>query len=224
MAEGAGGVMKSKKTKAHIRYRLKNETIVPGITTVLGILNKPALVPWSNKLGLQGIDVKKYVDDKADIGTLGHDMVTDKLVGKETDTSDYSVNQIDLAQNCALSFWEWEKGNKIEEVVFVETPLVSEVWKYGGTEDIYCKINGDYTLIDLKTGTGIYKEHRYQVAALTKLLQEHNHKVDKVRVLNIPRTEDERFVEEVLTWRQIEYGWDIFYHCLQIYQLQKEDR
>jgi hypothetical protein len=216
--------MKSKKTKAHIRYKLEDGTIVVGVTTALGILNKPALVPWANKLGLRGIDVGKYVDDKADIGTLGHAFVTDKLAGNETDTSDYSANQIDQAQNCALSFWEWEKGNKIQEAIFVEKPLVSEIWKFGGTEDIYCKINGELNLIDLKTGSGIYKEHRYQVAALVKLLQENGYPVDKVRVLNIPRTEDERFAEEVLTVPQLDHGWTIFQYCLGIYYEQKLDK
>jgi len=213
--------MKSKKTKAHTRYYLEDKTLVPGVTTVLGLLNKPALVPWANKLGLAGIDVAKFVDEAANIGTLGHAFVTDKLAGQETDTADFTANQIDGAQNCALSFWEWEKNNKIEEVGFVEKPLVSEVYRFGGTEDIYCKINGEWNLIDLKTGKGIWPEHRYQVAALATLLQEHKYPVDKVRILNIPRTEDERFAEEVLTVGQLSNGWEIFFHCLGIYYLRK---
>ncbi len=212
----------TKKVKAHIRYKLADgKTIVPGCTTVLGLLNKPALVPWANKLGLQGIDVAKYVDDKADIGTLGHAMVTDKLIGVETDTSDYSKNQIDLAENCALSFWEWEKTHKIEEVYFVEKPLVSELHRFGGTQDIYCRINGKKNLIDLKTGKGIWPEHIYQVAALKTLLNENNHDVDEVRVINIPRSEDEAFLEKVAINGEIENGWNIFYHLLQVYYLKK---
>jgi len=214
----------NKKHKAHTRYYLADKTLVPGVTTVLGILNKPALVPWANGLGLQGIDVKKYVDDKADIGTLGHAFVTDKLIGVETDTSDFTANQIDEAQNCALSFWEWEKTNHIEEVGFVEKPLVSEVYKFGGTEDIYCKISGEWNLIDLKTGKGIYKEHRYQVSTLAELLIENGYKVEKLRVLNIPRTEDEQFDQCILTYGQRELGWKVFQHCLGIYYAQKDDK
>ena len=41
--------------RAHQRYKIEDGTIVPGVTTVVGILNKPALVPWANKLGLEGI-------------------------------------------------------------------------------------------------------------------------------------------------------------------------
>jgi len=51
-----------KKTKAHTRYYLADGTLVPGSTTVCGVLNKPALVRWANQLGLQGIDSTKYTD------------------------------------------------------------------------------------------------------------------------------------------------------------------
>ena len=47
------------KTAAHIRYKTTDGTIVPGVTTILGILNKPALVRWANQLGLRGIDWEK---------------------------------------------------------------------------------------------------------------------------------------------------------------------
>jgi hypothetical protein len=211
----------SNKTKAHIRYRLADKTIVPGVTTVLGQLNKPALVPWANKLGLQGIDVSKYVDDKADIGTLAHSMVTDRLMGVETDTADYSANQIGLAENCALSFWEWEKQHAISEVYYVERPLVSEQYRYGGTLDIYANVDGQREIIDLKTGSGIYAEHIYQVATLKKLLEENGYEVDGVRVINIPRTEDEGFLEQVAREKELNNGWLIFWHLLQIYNMKK---
>ena len=210
------------KTKAHIRYKLADGTNVPGCTTVLGLLNKPALVPWANKLGLDGVNVSKYVDDKADIGTLGHAFVTDKLAVTPTDTSDYSQNQIDLAENCALSFWAWEKEHPIEKVFFVETPLVSEIHRFGGTQDIYCQIAGKRELIDLKTGKGIWPEHIYQVSALKILLEENGNSVDNVRVINIPRAEDEAFLEKVVTAAEWENGWQIFQHLLAIYNLRKE--
>jgi hypothetical protein len=210
------------KTKGHIRYRIADKTIVPGITTVLGLMAKPALVPWANKLGLAGIDVSKYVDDKADIGTLAHAMVTDKLIGKETDTSDYSKNQIDLAENCALSFWSWEREHPIEEVYFVERPMVSEAHRFGGTLDIYAKTGGRREIIDLKTGRGIYDEAVWQVATLKVLLEENGFPVDGTRIINIPRAESEAFMEKVVTEKENEVGWEIFKHLLAVYQLKKE--
>jgi len=211
----------SNKTKAHIRYKLPDKTPVPGVTTVLGLLQKPALIPWANKLGLSGIDVSKYVDDLADIGTIAHAMITDHLSGMETDYGDYSSNQIDMASNSVLSFWEWEKEHKVEEVYFCERPLVSIEHGYGGTLDIYAKVNSKKEIIDLKTGKGIWPEHIYQVATLKKLLEENGYEVDGVRVLNIPRTEDESFAEHVPSEKELENGWLIFWHLLQIYRLRK---
>jgi len=210
------------KSKAHIRYRTKDGAIVPGVTTVLNLLAKPALVPWANRMGLQGIDTSKYVDDKADIGTLAHAMITDKLIGKETDTTDYSKNQIDLAENSCLSFWEWEKDHKIESVEFVERPLVSEAYRFGGTLDIYAVVNGKREIIDLKTGSGIYDEHIYQVAVLKRLLEENGFTVAATRVVNIPRAETEAFGERVISETENRVGWEIFKNLLSVYYLKKE--
>ena len=209
------------KTKAHIRYKTQDGKVVPGVTTVLGLLNKPALVNWANNLGLQGIDVNKFVDDKADIGTLAHAMITDHLTGQETDLSNYSKNQIDLAENSALSFWEWEKNHHIEEIFFCERPLVSELYRFGGTLDIYAQINGRKEIIDLKTGSGIYPEHGYQVATLKVLLEEHGFKVDGTRIVNIPRSETESFIEKTISEFENATGWEIFKHLLSVYNLRK---
>jgi hypothetical protein len=202
------------KTHAHVRYRLADKTIVPGVTTILGLHAKPQLIAWANKLGL--------VDDKADIGTLGHAMVTDKLLNQPTDTADYSANQISIAENCALSFWEWEKRNKIKEVYFCERPLVSEKHRYGGTLDIYANIDGCKEIIDLKTGSGIYEEHIWQVATLKELLEENGFQVDATRILNIPRSETESFLEKPVSNKENEIGFEIFKSLLNVYNLKKK--
>lgn len=213
-----------KKAKAHIRYRLEDNQLVPGLTTILGILNKPALVRWANNLGLEGVNVSSYVDTLAGIGSIAHAMCTNHLIGAETDTADYTKNEIDAAENSVLSFLAWEKENPIEEVYWVERPLVSRVYKFGGTADIYCLVNGYREIIELKSGKGIWPEHIYQVAAQKLLLTENDFPVDRCRVLNIPRSEDESFMEHILTDKEIERGQKIFLHCLAIYNLKKEEK
>ena len=83
-----------KRVKAHVTYYNKEGKRLPGTTTILGILNKPLLVNWANNLGLQGINVRDYVDDKADIGTLVHDMMFCDLKGTKVDTDYYTAIQI----------------------------------------------------------------------------------------------------------------------------------
>jgi len=213
------------KTKAHTIYRSRVKfqkngkgIRLPGVTTVTGQLAKPALIKWANKIGLEGIEVGKYVDDKADIGTLAHAMITDKLSDKDTDTSDYSKNQIDQAENAVLSYLEWDKKHEVESIM-VEEPLISDTMGFGGTADIYAKVDGVFELIDLKTGSGIYPEMFAQVSAYQQLLIENGHPVDRVRVLNIPRVEDENFQEVVVA--DLETHWQIFKALLRVYQLQK---
>jgi len=208
-----------KKSKAHVRYELPNGTKIPGVTTVLGILNKPALVIWANRLGLQGIDSTKYRDEMADIGTLAHQMIVDYFKGEKTDTSDYSKTQIDLAENCLLSFWEWERGHKIE-VIMAEAQLVSTDYGYGGTIDCFCKLDGQPTLLDFKTGKAIYPEMFYQLAAYEQLLAEAGKLIEVTRILRIGRDADEGFEERSVG--KLDKHFELFKHCLAIYNLQKE--
>ena len=209
------------RTRAHTTYKLQDGAIVPGVTTVLGVLNKPALVPWANKLGLQGIDSSKYVDEKAAIGTLAHQMIADYLRGEETDTSEYSKIQIDQAENAVLSFFEWEKNNHIEPIL-IEEPMVSEIHRFGGTIDCLGKLNGELYLLDFKTSAGIFPEMMIQLAAYRQLVVEcfPLHEISKAIILRIGRTTDEGFEERLVN--HLDKRWEIFQHCLAIYNLQKE--
>ena len=209
------------RVKAHAKYSLQDGTLVPGVTTVLGILNKPALVPWANKLGLQGIEVGKFVDDKAAIGTLAHQMIADYLRGETTDTSEYSKMQIEQAENAVLSFLEWEKSHKLQPIL-VEEPMVSERHGFGGTVDLIASLNDEpeLCLIDFKTSKGIFPEMFVQVAAYRELALEHELDVRKVRILRIGRTDDEGFEDKPVN--HLAQRWELFLHCLAIYNLNKE--
>ena len=212
------------KTQAHIRYRNQAGDIVPGVTTVLNVLNKPALVIWANQLGLKGIDSTKYRDEMADIGTLAHYLILCELRGDTPDTSDYSKQQIDQAENAMLSYLEWAKGHTIEPIM-VEEPLVSDTEGFGGTVDLFAKIDGVNTLVDFKTGKGLYPEFAYQVAAYQRLLSERFgalKPVQDVRLLRIGREADEGFEEK--RFGDLSREWGIFKACLTIYQLQANIR
>ncbi len=208
----------SSKTKAHIRYMNSEGIPLPGVTTILGILNKPALVIWANRLGLQGIDSSKYRDEMADIGTLAHYLIMCDLTGQTPDTSDYSPKQVNMAENAVRSYHEWRKGHTVEPHL-VEVPLVSNKYGYGGTIDLYADIDGVPTLVDFKTGKAIYPEMVYQLAAYQRLLTESGHRLGRARLLRIGRDADEGFEEKVVNG--LEREWEVFGHCLAIYRLQQ---
>lgn len=210
-----------KRVKAHIRYKNKEGKIIPGVTTFIGILNKPALVPWANNLGLQGINVKDYVDDKGDIGTLVHEMMFCDLRGVAVDTSLYTATQIEIAQNSFKKYLDWKKQHTIEPII-LEWGIVSEKYQYGGTIDNYCLFDGIYTLIDYKTSKALYLEHFIQVSAYRQLLREHKHKVKNSAILRLGRNELEGFEFNKISAKKMDYCWRIFKYCMAIYNLKKQ--
>lgn len=209
------------KSKAHTRYKLADGTQVPGTTTITGILAKPALIKWANNLGLRGIDSTKYRDEAGVIGTLAHYLIQCHIQQTEPDLSGYAPDQIDAAENAVISYYEWEAQHN-PKPIHCEIPLVSEVYRYGGTIDLYAEIDGQYWLVDFKTGKALYPEMWYQVAAYEQLLLENDYPVDGVRILRIGRDENEGFEDQVL--RERERDFCIFYHCLKVYELRRGGR
>ena len=205
-------------------YKNKLGTRLPGTTTITGSelgWAKGVLITWANRLGLEGIEAGKYVDNLAEIGTLAHDMVVNQLLGRETDISDHSPKQVEKAQKCLDSYNKWKSGQKIVPIV-VEQPLVSEVYQFGGTPDFYGAVNDVLTLIDYKTGKGIYDEHFIQVAGgYVILLEEAGHKIEDVVILNIPRSEGDSFQSVTITPRFREICKKVFLNCLDNYRLHK---
>jgi len=209
------------KTKIHTVYKLEAGNRVPSVTTILGILNKPALLDWAWRMGCEGQDYKAVRDQAGDIGTLAHYLIMCHLSGTAPDTSEYSPQDVDKAENCLLSYLEWEKSHPINPIL-VEAPLVSEKYGFGGTIDCLARLNGKLLLIDHKTGKAIYGEMFHQLAAYRQLLIEQGYEVDNARILRIGRDQDEGFEERVIT--DLSKHWEIFKHCLGIYELQKAVR
>ncbi|HEY4711433.1 MAG TPA: PD-(D/E)XK nuclease family protein, partial [Dehalococcoidia bacterium] len=185
---------------------------------------KPALLEWAWQCGVKGLDYKAVRDDAASVGTLAHFLIMCHLRDEKPDTSEYSAQDIDRAENCLIKYWDWEKDNPIKPIL-VEAPLVSEVYGFGGTIDCLAEdSHNDLVLIDHKTGKAIYPEMFYQLAAYAQLLREQEPKwvIKSARILRIGRDENEGFEEQVV------YNWgkafELFKHCLAVYKLQGEIR
>ena len=207
------------KAKTHQKYYTKEGILVPGVTTVLAVLAKPALIPWANKLGLQGIEVGKFVDSLGDVGTLCHIIIECYLKKQEVDYSDYTPNQRILAENASKKFFEWEKKNELK-VLQSELQLVSEKHFFGGTCDVYGELNGKKTLIDIKTSKTTYSEHFTQVAAYKILLEENGYPVEDAKILRIGREEAEGFDEKDVPLIKIHQ--EKFLTCLKILQINNK--
>lgn len=187
-----------KSDRGHQIYRNAAGKRVPGTTGITGVMDKPHLVSWANRLGLEGIETAKYVDSLATAGTLAHYLVECDLAGETPDPEylrEFSPVDMDRAETSMLKYLDWRKGKAIE-VVAIELQLVSERYQYGGTLDAILRIDGVLTLPDIKTCKALYgadDEKWTQLAGYDLLAEEHGYAVDEVRILRIGRDEAEGF-------------------------------
>jgi len=208
------------KTKAHTQYKLKSGALVPGVTTVLSVLDKPFLVQWAYNLGRQGIDYRKVRDTAAGVGTLVHYSILCDLKSENPDLSEYSQADIDKANNCLRSYYAWKKQNPIKPIM-TEVALISEKYGYGGTLDLFARSKDSNILYDFKTSSGIYVSYLYQVAAYGQLILENTGKLpDMFTILRFNKDNNNDFEIRYIT--NMDKYFEVFRHCLCIYQLQKE--
>lgn len=208
-----------KTAKLHTVYRDAGPRL-PSVTTVLSILQKPALIHWAWRLGTEGKDYKKVRDITAEVGTLAHAIILEHLGGSKVDYSIYSDHVRQMAENSFLSYLEWERRQTGFKSVLAEQKFSSDALGFGGTIDDVAEINSTLSLLDFKTGKGIFDSHRLQVAAYWLLLKEAGYDVQRIVILNIPRSEDENFIEAPV--RKIEQYADMFLKVLEVYKASRK--
>ena len=204
---------------------------VPSVTTILGILAKPQLINWANRIGLEGINVKEFVDDKAEIGTLAHSICEFSIAGTPVEWKNYTKAQIIQACRCARKFFEWKSYQWEFIPIASELELVSEKYQFGGCCDLVAILNGRLTLIDFKTCSGVWDEAKFQTSAYKSLLNENFDKlraaalnllpkkyksIQDVVILRIGRDENEGFEYYPVT--PTKEGFQIFRAALKIYK------
>lgn len=175
------------KTKVHTRYYLKDgKTQVKGVTTILGMIAKPALIHWAWNLGIKGEDYRKVRDKAGSIGTIVHKMIEQHLKKQELDVSDYSPSNLEIAKKAFGGFLNFEKIHNLVPIL-QETPLVSFQHLYGGSIDCYCELDGKKCLLDFKSSAALYPSMRVQIAAYQILLEENGYEVDECHLLRIDK-------------------------------------
>lgn len=203
--------------KAHQTYHDVEGNRLPGVTTVLNVMGKPFLIPWANKLGLEGYEVGPYTAAQAKVGTISHALIEAELRGELLAIADYEPNEVDRARNVLRSFQAW-RADKLIEPIILEEGLVS-THGYGGTIDFYGRVDGLCGVIDFKSSNDIYDEQKIQVCTYAQLLLENDHRVDFAMLLRMPRTDDADF----FVWQTSTFGprYDLFLALLNVHRLLK---
>lgn len=219
---GAVKPKSNEDTAVHTRYRNAAGKVVPGVTTVINILAKPALVGWAWRLGLDGQDMNKVKQQAADIGTVTHYLCECVLTGVEPKLGAYKQNDIDVAMPCYDSFKRWFTESKLVAVA-VECGVVSELWQYGGTIDLIARDGGKLGLYDVKTSKGVYDEYQIQMSAYVEAWNElhPDTPIEFVKIIHLDK-ETGMLATHDLSMEKLKMPFfEIFKHLRAIYVLQK---
>lgn len=163
-------------------------------------------------------------DEAANAGTLGHEFIENHLQAMpDPKTDGLPPKIVEKAEGCYLSFLDWEKTTELE-VIGSEVALTSEEHPFGGTIDHVIRTaltmdpNG-VEILDVKTAKDIYFEAKVQVAAYTKLWQEHNPDRPVFGIHIIRLGPNGEFTHRY--WPNLDPYWPIFLHCLDIHEAMK---
>lgn len=174
----------------HTPYRNAAGERLPSVTTILGILNKPALLKWAWELGRDGKELERTRQGAADAGTVAHAMAECHLTGRVLDLSNIPPDIVTTAARSFGLFRDWWDASGYE-ALHTELQMVSERWQVGGTLDILAGKDGRRILLDLKTSKRIYPEMYVQVATYAAMYEEvTGEHVDECYILRIGKEDD----------------------------------
>ena len=183
----------------------------PSVTTITGILDKPALLGWASNCAVDYIqenldaikdpdDVhrgegvleqarKAYSqkrDDAASHGTKVHKAIELYIHGQN-----YSeFLDTEESRTGFKAFLSWEEKNHVEWLE-TECAVYSQTYGYAGRFDAIAIVNGHRYLIDFKTSKGVYDEMKYQLCAYrqayNEMLQEGQETIENLAILHLDK-------------------------------------
>ena len=162
----------------HIFYDKKGKLI--SVTGATSVVDKSApLMGWVAKMmglylleekkkgnsfiteGLIGNAKKEYrriSKEAANLGTEIHEWVSDWILKKKPEMPDN-----EKVVNGITAFLEFQKKNKFKWLES-ERIIYSKKYRYAGWLDATAMSGKDFTIVDFKSGNGLYDEMRFQVA------------------------------------------------------------
>lgn len=216
-----------------------NGQIVFGVTSVVGVLDKPALMYWSANMGaefadkclvpglmidelnkpaiIEGIKTafRKKSKEAADIGTAVHAYLESYLnagINKKP-LPEMPVNP--LIRKAIEAFLDWTKANDVKFIAS-ERKVYSRQYGYAGTLDALGYVNGELAIIDFKTSNGIYDDYFVQTAAYAHAVNEEDGtNITKCYIVRVPKDGSEFEVQEDENYLM---NFQSFIGCLENYK------
>jgi len=239
-----GKVILNFDDKKHI-YSVNDKTVY-GVTSIIGVLDKPALIYWAVNMAVEflgnnliagksydEVEIKTLLEDarkahrikkdkSADIGTMIHDWL-DKYTKARIEKKPVPKRPINKEMKNAIDgFFKWAKDNNVK-LISCEQKIYSKKYCYAGTYDLEAMVNGKRTIIDFKTGKAIYPEMFLQASAYLQAREEEmGNKYDGgVAILRLSQENKEKevtsFEVQQVSREKVQKLIRVFRCCLGIY-------
>lgn len=215
---------------------------LPSVTTILGILNKPALLPWAAKetaaefarllmeLPMVHADGERMLPDErimeyAEVAKKAYRKKSEEAMSKGTIVHDIIEQWIindgkitpdevsdPVARQGLEQFLAWGEQHEIE--ILESEQVITDGELYAGRYDLLCVVDGKKTLADLKTSSGIWPEYIYQCHAYAYCVPG----VEQVGILRLDKETGE------IEWRCWDYDHNItqaFLHLAKAWHIMK---
>ena len=223
--------------------------LVPGVTTVLSVLARPALVNWAAGQAaeyiqdnlrpgapLDEVEIEELAkgarwahrrtkDRAATVGTVVHSWI-EKYVERRIvrRRSLQPLPQNPQARAGVEAFLSWVDEHDVH-FRLSEQRLYSRRYRYAGTADIVAEVDGALTLIDIKTSKGVYPEYELQLAAYWQALAEEGWfqgAFEQAVVVKVGKEDGEFNVVPMFDAEGFERSFQVFESLLVVYGWQQE--
>jgi hypothetical protein len=216
---------------------------VPGVTTILNVINKPALMYWSVneavdflrnnlKAGKEydELEIEDLLEEArtahtktknraATKGSIVHDWIHEYLKAKiqNADKIEYPVNP-EVERRCR-EIVDWIENSGFIPL-YTERKVFSQKYWYAGTLDVEGIMNRKPVILDIKNSSGIWPEYRCQLASYVFSRIEESHILYKSGwIIRIGNEGEIETLEIPLS--ELQKDFDAFLGAKAIYEWQK---
>lgn len=195
------------------------------VTTILSIIDKPALRYWFGKEVYLAMVKDPSLNEQSALSAPYQKGETAKTRGTTVhsiveaykNTKEYIESVPPEFAGYAKAFYNWVKDNDIEIVIHEKT-VISRKHGYAGTLDLLVKNkqSNKMFIIDVKTGKDIYAEAFLQLSAYKQALSEEGVEVDHIAVLLLNE-------EGTYKFGQGDFDLDSFLACKKLWEWKNKD-
>lgn len=221
-------------------HRLDGKPLI-GVTTALSVIAKPALIQWAANMAVDYLQEnwdkngqenwealckearcahRKKKEKAGEQGTDVHALVEAYVKGLIEKCDGYArqadyLPATDKGIKQFQNFIQWARENNVRFIESEKHVHNKELW-IGGILDLVFEMDGKRYIGDVKTSSGIYNEHFFQMGAYELCLEEMGYeKVDGYLVINLKK--DGKMDLKVAENRDI--NKEAFKHALGLYKI-----